>query len=144
MASRNFILHNFGWKLLSLFLAVLTWLTIETEFQRQARSNEEKREAPLTTSVRKTFPTIAITLLTAPANTNHFRIYPETAQIDVGGDTQELGLLNSRDVQAFVDLSDVQDEKQFRKPVQVRLPREFSLVGVDPTNVSVERITVVR
>ena len=43
-----------------------------------------------------------------------------------------------------MDVSDAQDEKQFRRPVQVRAPREFTVVFVVPTNASVERFTPFR
>ena len=141
MASRNPILHNFGWKVLSLVLAALTWLTIETDFRRQERTDAESRQAPVTTTSHKTFPAVAVTLLASPTNTNHYRLTPETAQVEIGGDEQALRMLSFRDVQAFVDLSDVEDEKQFRKPVQIRVPRDFIVVSIDPTNLSVERIT---
>jgi len=143
MASRNIILHNFGWKMLSLALAALTWLTIETKFQRNAKSAEESKQAPLTTTSKRTFPA-PITLLASPLNTNHYKVSPEIVSVDVGGEEQELKLLQLREVQAFVDLSDVQDEKQLSRPIQVRIPKGFSLVTNDPVNASVERITPAR
>lgn len=142
MASRNIITHNFGWKLLSLLLAALTWLTIETDFRRQERSDAESRQAPVTTTSHKTFPIIPITLLTAPSNTNRYRLTPETVVVEIGGDQPDLSKLLARDVQAFVDVSDAQDEKQFRRQIQIRIPRDFTVTGIDPTNAGVERITI--
>ncbi len=43
MSLRDIILHNFWWKLLSLLLAALTWLTIETAFQRDFRACARRR-----------------------------------------------------------------------------------------------------
>jgi hypothetical protein len=50
-------------------------------------------------------------------------------------------MLQAKDIQAFVDVTDAGDEKQFRKVIQIQLPREYSVVSVNPTNASVERIT---
>jgi YbbR domain-containing protein len=143
MASRNIILHNFGWKLLSLLLAALTWLTIETDFQRNEHRAEASRE--VVTESRLPFYGIPVTLMNSPANTNRYAISPELVTVEVGGeDGKELGDLQSRKVEAFVDVTDAEDEKQFRRPIQVSVPRDFTVLSVVPSNASVERITTPR
>jgi hypothetical protein len=44
-------------------------------------------------------------------------------------------------VQAFVDVTDAEDEKQFRRPIQVSVPKAFTVFGIAPSNAIVERIT---
>ena len=137
MAFRDYIVHNFWWKLLSLLLAGLVWLTIETAFRKQ----ESLEKSPVVSTNRRTFPMVPITLLTAPLNTNRFRTSPETVAVEIGGTTNDLQNLQPKEILAFVDVSDAGDEKQFRKPVQVQLPKDYSVVSITPTNASVERIT---
>ncbi len=66
MAYRDYILHNFWWKLLSVLLASLTWLTIETAFQK----DQNLRETPVVTSSRRIFPAVPVTLMTSAVNAN--------------------------------------------------------------------------
>lgn len=141
MPARNPITNNIGWKLLSLVLAVLMWLTVETEFQRQEKSDLESQQTPVNDNPTKTFPTVPIILLIPASNTNRFQVSPDTAQVRVGGTDANLRTLTLAGVEAFVDLSDIQDEKEVRKPVQVRVPGNYDVVAIDPTNVNVERIT---
>jgi hypothetical protein len=140
MASHNIILHNFWWKLLSLLLAALIWLTIDTAFQRgeqQAKAMEE-----VETDSRRPFYGIPITLLTSPSNTNRFTITPDVVSVEVGSqDSKALYDLQAGRVQAFVDVTDADDEKQFRRPVQIHVPQEFVVTAIAPTNARVERIT---
>src|SRR5579863_6205789 len=131
MATRsNIFVHNLGWKLLSLVLASFTWLTIQTEFQREKKTDQESRENPMKVSSSKSFPAVTITLLSSPGNTNHYKVTPDTAQVEIGGDEQQLRALQPREVAAYVDLTDVQDEKQFRRPVQIRIPHDFNIISV--------------
>jgi hypothetical protein len=140
MASRNIILDNFWWKLLSLLIAALAWFLIETEVQKseqQAKAMEE-----VETDSRRPFYGIPITLLTSPGNTNRFQVTPEVVSVEVGSkDSKALDDLQARRVEAFVDVTDAEDEKQFRRPVQIQVPAEFVVLAVAPTNASIERIT---
>ncbi len=140
MASRNIILHNFWWKLFSLLLAALMWLTIDTDFQRNERRVEAARD--VVTESRLPFYGIPITLLNSPTNTNQYNITPEMVSVVVGGrDEKALDDLQARKVQAFVDVTDAEDEKQFRRPIQVNVPKDLTVLRGDPSNAIVERIT---
>jgi YbbR domain-containing protein len=140
MASRNIILHNFWWKLLSLLLAALMWLYIDMESQRDERIAEASKE--VVTENRRPFYGIPITLLNSTANTNGYTITPGEVSVEVGGeDRKALDDLQARRVRAFVDITDAEDEKQFRRPILVQLPNDFTVLGIAPSNASVERIT---
>jgi hypothetical protein len=140
MASRNLILRNFWWKLLSLLVAALAWLLIDTEVQKSEQQAKAMQEVE--TDSRRPFYDIPITLLTSPANTNRFAVTPEVVSVEVGSkDSKALDDLQAHRVQAFVDVTDAEDEKQFRKPIQINVPGEFVVLAVAPTNAIVERIT---
>lgn len=135
MAMRDYILHNFWWKLLSLLLAALTWLTIQTALQR------ERNLPPVVGSYSKTFPAVPITLMTAPTNTSRFNVTPTTVKVDISGPEDQLSKLQESDVHAFVDLTDVGDEKQLRRPIQAQVPKGLKVDSLQPANASVERIS---
>jgi YbbR domain-containing protein len=140
MPARNLILHNFWWKLLSLFLAALLWLTINISFQKNERETMAAREVE--TESRRQFYGIPIALLTSSGNSNRFAVKPELVSVDVASkDNAALDDLQPRLVQAFVDVSDAEDEKEFRKPVQIHVPQDFVVIAINPTNASVERIS---
>ncbi len=139
MSLRGYILDHFWWKLLSLLLATLAWLTINTAFEKAKEVSLQT--SPVVTSSMRNFTMVPITLLTSTFNTNRFRTYPETVSVDVGGTAGDLEKLQPGQIQAFVNLTDAGDEKQFRKPIQIQVPRDFAVMNITPTNASVERIT---
>lgn len=137
MALRDYIVNHFWWKLLSLLLAALAWLTINALLLKE----ESLQSSPVVTTSTRPFAMVPVTLLTSPFNTNRFRTYPETVSVDIGGTEGDLKKLQPGQIQAFVNLTDAGDEKQFRKPIQIQVPREFTVKSLTPTNASVERIT---
>lgn len=137
MAARDYLLHNFWWKLLSLLLAGLTWLTIQTALQRE----QSLRQAPVVGTFSRTFNAVPITLLTASTNNSRFRIDPATTRVDVSGPADVLQKLQEHDIHAYIDLSDVGDEKQLRRNIQAQAPRDLKVDKLDPTYTTVERVS---
>jgi YbbR domain-containing protein len=138
MALREYISNNVWWKVLSLLLAALTYLTIQMLLLR----DQTLREAPVEGSYTRSFPAIPVTLLTSTSNLNRFQVDPRSVMVRVSGAREALARLNERQVHAFVDVSDAGDEKQFRRPVQAQVPDEMQVDGLSPSNAIVERITV--
>jgi YbbR domain-containing protein len=137
MAARDYILNNFWWKLLSLLLAALTWLTIKTAFER----DQNLRETPVVTESKRSFPAIPITLMTAASNLSGYRVEPATAAIELGGTLAQLSKLQERDIHVYVDVSDAGDEKRFRRPIQVRVPDNIEVTRQSPAYAAIERIS---
>jgi YbbR domain-containing protein len=141
MPLRDIVVHNFWWKLLSLLLAALTWLTIETALQREQSQKHSLQEAPIVNSPKRTFFDIPITLLTSSTNTNHFRIDPATTTFDVSGPEDPLLKLQEKDIHVYIDLSDLGDEKQVRRPIRVDVPKDLKVDNLKPANATAERIS---
>src|ERR1700677_5013352 len=107
MAYRDYILHNFWWKLLSLLLAALTWLTIETAFKKE----ETLRETPVVTGTSsRSFPSVAVTLLSSAADTGRFTVTPQAVVVEVTGKQEDLEKIQVQDIKVFVDITDTDDE----------------------------------
>jgi YbbR domain-containing protein len=129
MAFRDYILHNFWWKLLSLLVAALTWLTIETSFKKEA----QLRETPVETGPSsRSFPGVPVTLLSSAANAGRFTVTPQAVTVKVAGKLEDLQKLQVSDIRAFVDVTDAEDEMKFRKTIQVQVPRDFSATADHP------------
>lgn len=137
MTLRDVILHNFRWKALSLVLAVLTWLAINASFHQGS---------PVVPSYHRLFSEVPVTWLAGAANTNRYKITPETVTISAGSAVsgRELENLQLRDIHAFIDVSDADELRQFRRPVHIQLPIELKVFveSYSPSNVTVERITM--
>ena len=137
MPLRDIVVHNFWWKLLSLLLAALTWLTIETALKRE----QVLRQTPVVGSYFRDFPALPVTLLTASTNTNHFRIDPSTASVRVSGPADQLQKLQEPDIHVYIDLSDIGDEKQVRRPIRADVPKELKVDNLNPANATAERVS---
>ncbi|MDB6016152.1 MAG: YbbR family protein [Pedosphaera sp.] len=141
MAKRDLILHNFWWKLLSLLLAALAWFTIETLLKKD---QSQTAQSPVVTVSTRAFPAVPITLMMSPYNTNQFRLNPPTVSVTVSGGADELEKLQDQQITAFVDLTKIEDEKEVRKDVQVRVTNDFKVVSFRPAVINVERITTTK
>jgi YbbR domain-containing protein len=137
MARRDYILHNFWWKLLSLLLAALTWLTIQTEFEK----DQDLRETPVMTSSARIFPAIPINLLGAPGTLKRYKLDPATVSVEVSGSADELSRLREQDIFVYVDIRNAGDEKQFRRTIQAHVPHDMSVEHLSPFSTRVERIS---
>jgi YbbR domain-containing protein len=135
MAARDLVFKNFWWKLLSVLLAVLTWITIDATLRK------DSEQTPVITSSHREFTPIPVTLLTSPRNTNQFRISPASVSVDVSGNADDLKKLQVEQIEAFVDATTVQDEREVRKEIQVRTPPDVRVEKVDPAFADLERIT---
>ena len=71
MAARNILLHNFWWKLLSLLLAALVWLMLNSAASRTTRGGS-RRCSRWRRRVRDVYEDVPITVLVPPSNTEPF------------------------------------------------------------------------
>ena len=140
MAFRDYITHNFGWKLLSLLLAALTWLVIETK-----SGNEQKlRDSPVVTGApSRSFSAVPVTVLSSATNSGHFTVVPDTVTVKLTGKQEDLERLQLQDIRVFVDVTGTGDEIKFQKTIQVQAPKDFKATA-DPSVASVERSSDVR
>lgn len=136
MAARDYILHNFWWKLFSVLLAALTWFTIQTALQK----DQNLTQSPVVTTSTRTFSGVPVLVLSPAANTNKYRANPSAISVEVSGAADLLEKLQARQIQAVIDVSEAPDEKEFRKEIQVQVPKEFKIVSTKPIYVSVERV----
>ena len=138
----DFVVHNFGWKVVSLIAAALTWLAIDKAFHRDEKRVENLKEAPVVGTFSRTFPEVPVTVLLSAANTNKYRVTPSVITIELGGDDEnELKNLPLSKVVASVDLTeDAGVEKEFRRRINVLVPSQHIKVSAySPGSARVER-----
>jgi YbbR domain-containing protein len=128
---RELIIKDVMLKLLSLFLAVLTW---------GALSSIQRESYPASTvslySQRHTFYNVEVVVLSSASDVHDYRVEPKTVEVTVEGDPKVLQL-ESKDIRAMVDLTGLQSGADVRKRIEVSTPAGVRHVKVNPRDVRV-------
>ncbi len=123
---RKLVLENFWWKLFSLALAVLIWLTVTFASQKEGKP------------VQRLFSHLPVLVLSATEDVHNFRLSPAEVEVTVQGDPRTLQNLQDKDVRPFVDLTGVGVARDLRERVEVSVP-----AGVTHTHVAPEEVQVI-
>ena len=123
---RKLVLESFWWKLFSLALAVLIWLTVTFASQKEGRP------------VQRVFSHLPVLALSATEDVHNFRLSPAEVEVTVQGDARTLQNLQDKDVRPMVDLTGVGVARELRKRIEVWVP-----VGVAHTRVAPEEVQVI-
>lgn len=121
--SRNILFRNFGWKLLSLALAIVIWLTIK------ALSTEQQTE--------RMFINLDIQIVSGTADVRTFRVEPTTVKVTVKGRPGAVSRLAEREIRVFADLTTADITQSFRQHLDIAVPNGITVVRLEPTEVYV-------
>ena len=158
MGWHDIFTRNFGWKITSLLLAVLTWFTINTF---QTRNNPDRFKDQTLTEQRVDNTTI-IPLVNTPASTNRINIIqtrdiqvlklpddptqyilePPQVTLTLASDADPAPDLTSPGVvKVVLDPADIPTEiNATNKQVRVMVPEGTIIKGIRPENVKVTRV----
>lgn len=120
--SRDIILRNFGWKLLSLALAIVIWLTIKALSAEQGQTE-------------KLFLSIPIQIVSSTADVRAFRVEPTTVNVTLKGRPGAINRLTEREIRVLVDVSSADMHQSFRRHVDVAVPNGITVVRYEPIEV---------
>jgi len=134
MVPRDYILHNFGWKLASVVVAVLIWLTINSNIENSFKLPETHSSATLSRP-------LPVTARKPPADVRGFVFTPDEVEVTIRADERVLDNLKMSDVDVCVNLLDAPDARSFRRKVVVHTPPNVVVMKVTPDEVAVERIS---
>jgi hypothetical protein len=123
---QELFLKNVGWKLLSLALAVMIWLTVKG-FSTDSVTQTDER----------TFLDLPAQIVSGTADGRTFRINPEVVQVTVKGRPDLIKALTAHEIHAFVDVSAVNLTRNSRQRVDVSVPTRITIVKVEPAEVEV-------
>ena len=114
-------------KLLSLLLAILTWLAL---------SSIQRESTPVGTvslySQKLTFFNVEVVILSSASDVHDYRVEPKTVEVTVEGDSKVLQGLESKDVRAMVDLTGLESGTDVRKRIELSTPPGVKHVKVNP------------
>jgi hypothetical protein len=122
---RDFIVKDFGWKLLSLALAVAIWLTVKGFSSDNGTLTE------------RTFADLPAQIVSGTTDARPFRIAPEVVQVTVKALPDAIKALTEREIHVYVDVSNADPTRNFRKRVEVSAPTRITIVKVEPAEVEV-------
>ena len=136
MPLREFLEHNFWWKLASIMSAGLIWFTIYySNIQGKVISPENRAEE----NSALIFP-LPIRVMTSAGEARGYVVTPAEADVTVRGEPQVLDELKKNDVRVYIELEDVKEAHALKKRVLVHTPGNVILKKVVPEEVTVERV----
>src|SRR6476660_8896793 len=134
MAWKDFLQRNLGWKITSLILAAVVWLTLQSDGgKRFGFAQSLALIVPTREFIRH-----PVNLLTAKDETRRFRLDPSEVDLVVRGERLKLQNLSPKAIQAVVDVTRASDSSDFTAKVEVFGPPDVTIVQVIPAEVRVQ------
>ena len=125
---RDLLFKDFGWKIFSVGLAVLIWLTVHRILE------EHTPGSPVT------FGQVPVLIVASAADVHSFRVTPATVEVTVSGTSEAMALLHTNQIHADVDLTDFPDNPppgDSWRAVDVSVPPGITVLQVAPAKVGV-------
>ena len=129
MAKRDYILHNFWWKVTSLLLAIIVWMVV----------HGTSGQADVIPRLQRTFRNHTLSLMRESTDKRPIRITPSEVEVVVSAPVGEATRLTDADIQTFVDMGDVDDRTDTVR-IRVFVPgaRGVRLESINPQEATVE------
>ena len=128
---RELIFKDLILKLLSLLLAILTWIALSS-IQRSSNPVGNVSLYP-----GQIFLNVEVVVLSSASDVHDYRVEPKTVEVTVEGDAKALQGLSSKDVRALVDLTDLEPGADVRRRIEISTPAGVKHVKVTPPDVRV-------
>jgi YbbR domain-containing protein len=130
---RDRITIDFGWKLFSVILAVVLWLTVHNIYE------EPKTAFASTTNDTVTYDNLPVLIVSGGSDVSDFRVVsPGTVSVTVSGPPDVMAILQANQIRATVDLTDIASAGDLPLRVDVSTPPGVTLISVDPPRVGVK------
>jgi YbbR domain-containing protein len=128
---RDWLTKDFGWKLFSVILAVVIWLTVHKIYE------EPKMSPASAIGDTVTYNNLPVLVVSTAADVSDFRVVPGSVSVTVSGLPEVMAVLQANQIRAVVDLTDIESARDLRRRVDVSTPPGVTLVSVDPPRVGV-------
>jgi YbbR domain-containing protein len=123
---RDWITKDIGWKVFSVFLALVVWLTVHNIYEEPGAATTRARE--------NTYGDLPVLVVSEASDVHDFRVVPATVSVTVRGSPEAMSTLQANEIRATVDLT---TGKELRRKVEISTPPNVTLVSVEPSHVSV-------
>jgi YbbR domain-containing protein len=129
-ALREWLIHDFGWKIFSLLLAAAIWLTVH-------RVLTEPNSAVAPHGTTTTYDNLPVQLVSTKADVHSYRLLRPAVKVTVSGTPEVMAVLQASQVHATVDLTDIEASRDLRCRVDISTPPGVTLVSVEPKDIGV-------
>lgn len=123
---RDWFTKDIGWKIFSVILALVIWLTVHKIYEEPGATTARARE--------NTYSDLPVLVVSESADVHDFRVAPATVSVTVSGSPEAMSTLQANEIRATVDLT---TGKELRRKVEISTPLNVTLVSVEPSHVSV-------
>jgi YbbR domain-containing protein len=124
---RDWFTKDIGWKIFSVVLALIIWLTVHNIYAGPGVAATQARE--------DTYGDLPVLVVSGSADVHDFRVSPATVSVTVSGPPGVMSTLQADEIRATVDLTGVAPGKNLQRKVDVSTPPRVTLVSVDPPKV---------
>ena len=123
---RDWLTKDIGWKIFSVILAIVIWVTVHKIYEEPGAAKTRARE--------NTYGDLPVLVVSESADVHDFRVAPATVSVTVRGSPEAMSTLQANEIRATVDLT---TGKELRRKVEISTPPNVTLVSVEPSHVSV-------
>jgi len=127
---RDLFIKDSGWKLFSLFLAVVIWLTVHRILEPETVSLAGRTST-------LTYEDLPVAIVASAADVSLYRATPTAVKVTVSGPPEVMDQLQASQVRAVVDLTGIVTAGDLRPQVSIFAPPNVTLIRVDPPTVAV-------
>lgn len=132
MALRDIITTDFGWKILSLALAVAIWVTV-----RPLSEGPTNPANPLPTTETRPFTNLPVLVISGAADAREIKVDPEFVTVTVRGQPELISAMTGKEIRVMVDLTGIEAASGLLKRVEVSVPPGVAFMSVEPPQVYV-------
>jgi YbbR domain-containing protein len=123
---RDWLTKDIGWKIFSVILAIVIWVTVHKIYEEPGAATSRARE--------NTYGDLPVLVVSESADVHDFRVAPATVSVTVSGPPEAMSTLQANEIRATVDLT---TGKELRRKVEISTPPNVTLVSVEPSHVGV-------
>jgi YbbR domain-containing protein len=129
MAKRDYILHNFWWKITSLMLAIIVWIVV----------HDSGAAGDIIPRSKRRFAHHTLSLMRESTDKRPIRISPNEVEVIVSAPILEATRLQDSDIQTFVDMGDLTSQND-KVQIRVFVPgsRGVRLESITPAEATIE------
>ena len=121
---RDLLIKDLGWKLFSLLMAVIIWLTVHGILVESGTPSGHSLGSQVT------YGDLPVFIVSSAADVHFYRVAPAVVSVTVSGPPEVMAVLQANQIRA-------ESAKDLKRRVDVYVPPGISLVKVDPPRVGV-------
>jgi YbbR domain-containing protein len=117
-------------------LATIIWFAVHSGITRDFSLTNPNVAHPFRAGID-----LPVSIITQPGDARVFKISPKQATATIIGPEPIVRRMTSREIKVYVDLTDVKTKGQTNGELHVDVPKDVTIIGLDPAAVQIEQIS---